>query len=53
MGGGVSKTVGIGYSVEPFRESIIVFGDPVGLEVKGCVLIFHFFYFFYFLLLLQ
>ena len=47
------KTVGIGYFVEPFRESIKVFGDLVGLEVKGCVLIFDFIFLFYLLLLLQ
>ena len=52
-GGGLRKTVGIGYFVEPFRESIKVFGDLVGFEVKGCELIFHFIYLFYLLSLLQ
>ena len=51
-GGGLRKTVGTGYFVEPFRESIKVFGDLVGLEVKGCVLIFHFIFLSSLLLLL-
>lgn len=48
----MSKAVGIGYLVELFRESIKVFGDLFGLEVKGCVLVFYFIYLYNLLLLL-